>query len=459
YEWFRNGSATGLTGETVSPTQTSVGDVWACVVTPYDGTDYGPPGNDTIVISQAEGPENTPPSAPSVLIEPDPAYSNDTLSCTILVSSYDADNDTVTYFYEWFRNGSTTGLIGETVSPTQTSVGDEWACVVTPYDGTDYGPPGNDTIVISQAEGPKNTPPSAPIVLIEPDPAYSNDTLSCTILVSSYDIDNDPITYSYEWFRNGSATGLTGETVSPTQTSVGDVWACVVTPYDGTDYGPPGNDTIVISQAEGPENTPPSAPSVLIEPDPAYSNDTLSCTILVSSYDADNDTVTYFYEWFRNGITTGLTGASVPSNQTLIGDEWTCVVTPYDGLDFGLSGSDSITIKVIVSGTYNLNPSISFICAFGLLDLQYTQFIFVDYDSTLEIWPAMNGEGYMTGSSASEGTIDVSFYSPGSCSYLFTLQGTFIDNDTWEATFTVEFSGSTCFDCTSQSWQITGTRV
>ena len=313
--------------------------------------------------------------------------------------------------------------------------------------------------MISPAEEPKNTPPSAPIVLIEPDPAYSNDSLSCTILVSSYDVDDDTVTYSYEWFRNESTTGLTGKTVSPTETLAGEEWTCVVTPYDGTDYGPPGNDSIVISPTEGSENTPPSAPTVLIGPDPAYSNDNLSCTILVSSSDADNDPVTYSYEWFRNGIITGLIGDSVPSNQTLIGDEWTCVVTPYDGSDFGLPGSDSITIKVIASGTYNLNPSIAYTCAFGLLDFQYTQFTLVDDGSTLVIQPAMNGEGYMTGSSALEGTIDASFYSPGSCSYLFTLQGIFIDNDSWQATFTVEFFGSTCFDCTSHSWELTGTRV
>ncbi|MFX0125996.1 MAG: hypothetical protein ACFFAE_20415 [Candidatus Hodarchaeota archaeon] len=459
YEWFLNESSIGLTSDSVLSTLTSVGDVWVCVVTPYDGTDYGPPGNDSIVILLAEEPKNTPPSAPIVLIKPDPAYSNDTLSCTILVSSYDVDNDTVTYSYEWFLNESATGLTAVSVLSILTSVGDVWVCVVTPYDGTDYGPPGNDSIVILPAERTKNTPPSTPIVLIEPDPAYSNDTLNCIILVSSYDVDDDLVTYSYEWFINESTTGLTGKTVSPTLTSAGEEWTCVVTPYDGTDYGPPGNDTIVISRAEEPENTPPSAPTVLIEPDPAYSNDTLNCIILVSSYDADNDTVTYIYEWFRNGITSGLTGDSVPSNQTLIGDEWTCVVTPYDGSDYGLPGSDSITIKVIVSGTYSLNPSISYICAFGLVDLQYAQFTFVDDGTTLVIKPAMNGEGDMMGSSASEGTIDVSFYSPGSCGYQFTLQGIFIDNDTWQATFKVEFFGSMCFDCSSYSWEITGIRV
>ncbi len=416
-------------------------------------------------LEQEQPQENIPPTAPEVFIEPDPAYSNSSLTCIIIVPSYDADNDTVSYNYGWFLNESSTGLAGESVLSTLTSVGDIWTCVVTPYDGTDYGPPGNDTIMISQIEepAPENTPPSAPTVLIEPDPAYSNDTLTCTILDSSYDADNDTVIYSYEWFRNGSTTGLMGETISPIHTSIGDEWTCVVTPYDGTDYGSPGNATIVISQAEEPEpvpeNTPPSAPTVLIEPDPAYSNDTLTCTILDSSYDVDNDTVIYSYEWFRNGITTGLTSDSVLSNQTSVGDEWTCVVTPYDGSDFGLSGNDSITIKVVVSGTYDLNPSISYTCAYGLVDLQYTQFTFVDDDTTLVIQPAMNDEGYMTGSSALNGNIYVSYYSPGSCSYLFTLQGSFIDNDTWYAVFTLEFTGSTCFDCYSQSWEITGTRV
>ncbi len=412
-------------------------------------------------LDQQQTQENIPPTAPEVFIKPDPAYSNTSLTCIIIVPSYDANNDTVSYNYEWFLNESFTGLISDSVLSTLTSVGDVWTCVVTPYDGTDYGPPGNDTIMISQVEepAPENTPPSAPTVLIEPDPAYCNDTLTCIILISSYDADNDTVTYFYEWFRNGSTTGLMEETVSPTQTSIGDEWTCVITPYDGTDYGSPGNDTIVISQVEEPENTPPTAPVVLISPDPVYSNDTLMCIITSPSNDIDNDTISYVIAWYCNEELIYQNVWVILANDTSVMDVWKCVVTPYDGSDFGPSGNDSITIKVFVSGTYTLNPSISYTCAYGLVDLQYTQFTFVDDDTTLVIHPAMNAEGYMTGSSALNGNIYASYYSPGSCSYLFTLQGNFIDNETWQAVFTVEFTGSTCFDCYSQSWEITGTRV
>jgi hypothetical protein len=115
-----------------------------------------------------------------------------------------------------------------------------------------------------------------------------------------------------------------------------------------------------------------------------------------------------------------------------------------------------------VDGTYGLSPQISYNCAYYMgsymINLQYSQFTFVDDGNTLTVQPAMNGEGYMTGSSATNGVINVDYFSPGNCNYIFTLTGSFTDNDTWQGTFKVAFSGIYCFDCTDQSFNITGTR-
>jgi hypothetical protein len=112
----------------------------------------------------------------------------------------------------------------------------------------------------------------------------------------------------------------------------------------------------------------------------------------------------------------------------------------------------------VPSGTYTFNSPIYYSCAFGALIIDYTQFTFIDNGIILTIQPAMPGGCLMSGNSAIDGLIDVSCTSPGTCNVIFSLEGAFTDNDTWEATFTVVFSGS-CMDCISQSWNIIGTRL
>ncbi len=405
---------------------------------------------------------NVPPTAPVVFITPNPTYDNDTLICSIIIPSTDPDNDSISYTFTWVLNGSETDIITNTVPSIETSPNDVWQCFVTPFDGTDPGEVGSDTVVIQERTPIKavNTPPTAPEVFIVPEPAYSNMSLFCNITTPSIDLDNDTITYFYEWFLNGSPSGFTGANLTSFHTHTHDEWTCVVTPFDGQNYGPSSSDVIII-QDDGiptPENNPPTAPVVIISPDPAYSNNTLTCTILFPSTDIDNDSISYIYEWYLNGNLTNITGTNVLPNRTSVMDQWKCVVTPYDGIAYGSSGNYTVLIKVVVSGAYSLNPIISYICAFGVYSIFYSSFTFVDTGTTLTVQPLMNDGGYMTGLSASNGIIDVSFTYAGSCTDIYTLVGTFIDEDTWQATFTVSFTGM-CYDCFSHQWILTGSRV
>ncbi|MFX1438216.1 MAG: hypothetical protein ACFFAA_13660 [Promethearchaeota archaeon] len=127
--------------------------------------------------------------------------------------------------------------------------------------------------------------------------------------------------------------------------------------------------------------------------------------------------------------------------------------------NYGTPGDDKKpSLAYTPSGTYTFNSPIYYSCAFGTFIIDYSEFNFIDNGITLTIQPAMPGDCYMSGSSATDGQIDVSCVSPGTCATTFSLVGTFTENDTWEATFTVAFSGS-CMDCTYQSWDIIGTRV
>jgi len=420
-----------------------------------------------ILIFPPSGPvvANTPPTAPIVFITPTPAYDDDTLICSILFPSSDPDNDSISYTYIWVLNGTLTDIITDTVQANETMPNDVWQCYVTPFDGMNVGKNGTDTVVIEKRLPiePSNTPPTAPVVSINPNPAYTNMSLFCNITTPSTDEDNDTIVYHYEWFVNGSVTGFTGPNLSSIHTYANDEWTCVVTPFDGQNYGPSGNDVIII-QNDGiptPKNTPPTIPVVIISPDPAYSNDTLSCTISVPSNDSDNDTIIYLYEWYLNDNLTNLTGSTVFSNQTSVGDIWKCVVTPYDGIDYGFSADYTSIIHVVASGTYSLSPIIAYSCALGLYDISYSSFTFIDTGTTLTVQPLMNNGGYMIGASAAHGIINAIFVYPGGptgCTETYTLVGDFITEDIWQATFTILFSNN-CMGCLNVEWLITGTRI
>jgi len=77
-------------------------------------------------------------------------------------------------------------------------------------------------------------------------------------------------------------------------------------------------------------NTPPSAPTVTIAPDPATTNDALVATGS-GSVDDDGDNVSYTYSWTQNGNATSYNSSSVPASATAFGEVWQVRVTPNDG--------------------------------------------------------------------------------------------------------------------------------
>ena len=77
-----------------------------------------------------------------------------------------------------------------------------------------------------------NTPPEISSVSISPSTATLNDDLVCSVAVT--DDDGDVVTLSYVWIRNGLIIENENEqTLSATNTSVGDVISCQVTANDG----------------------------------------------------------------------------------------------------------------------------------------------------------------------------------------------------------------------------------
>ena len=81
-------------------------------------------------------------------------------------------------------------------------------------------------------------------------------------------------------------------------------------------------------------NTPPTAPTVAINPTGATSSDTLIASASGST-DVDGQSVTYTYEWYENGVLTSYTSTMIPSSDVDVNDVWTVRVTPNDGYHDG----------------------------------------------------------------------------------------------------------------------------
>lgn len=92
-------------------------------------------------------------------------------------------------------------------------------------------------------------------------------------------------------------------------------------------------------------NTPPTAPEVHITPEDPSPGFGLSCAVRIPSEDPDADLLSYAFSWERNDLSYPLEAGELESNITEAGDYWTCLVTPFDGKDWGDIGSFTVFIQ------------------------------------------------------------------------------------------------------------------
>ncbi len=90
-----------------------------------------------------------------------------------------------------------------------------------------------------------NTPPVASTVRILPSNATQMNNLSCNY--SYYDAQSQQENgTTFQWFKNNSLqTGLTGQTITASNLTVGDTWICQVTAADGINNGTPVNSSAI----------------------------------------------------------------------------------------------------------------------------------------------------------------------------------------------------------------------
>ncbi len=334
YEWLRDGVGTGLSSTTVDPINTASGESWTVQVYPSDGNVEGPAGADSVII------ENSAPVITGMTLTPEPAFTDDTLTCT--ATTTDADSDYVTTSFTWLVDGLDPGPVGPTLDGSNFSRDQVVRCTAIPDDGLDLG---NDDFRELPID---NTPPVVLTVDITPSPLFTADL--ATAAATGSDADSDGVTFTYDWTIDGAPAG-TGPTLSGF--SRGQLVEVTATPDDATDLGVAGVDSIVVS------NTPPTAATVSISPVAPNPADNLVCGVDVPATDADSDPISYTIDWERDGVpwagattTTILANDTIDAADTATNQTWTCLVTPDDTFDIGPTSQDSVAVTCVPSTWY-----------------------------------------------------------------------------------------------------------
>ena len=278
---------------------------------------------------------NTPPSAPQIEINPQPAYTTDILSLNVSQDP-DMDGDSITYSYEWLKDGILTTHTSSTLPSTATSVDEEWTVRVIPNDGWISGSAGETSIVIT------NSSPSVDSISISPTTAYNDSLLTCAAQISDAD---EILTPSYSWTVGNST--LSGSTLdlSTTNAMPTDSVTCTATAQDSGGLVAVSSSNIII------ENREPSVTSISLLPNQVYTNSLVECVGTVIDDDGETPTTSISWSIGTTQIGTGTT-IQLDSLTTSPGDVLSCTIIAQDGF----SGAAS---SVITSVVENTDPVIS----------------------------------------------------------------------------------------------------
>ena len=345
YAWSRDGLPAPFTTATIYPGTLRHGETWRVEVTPFDGEETGEAVAAQVVV------ENTPPPAPLVLLVPEVAGVGQELTCQVKAPARDADDEPLTLHYRWYRGDQLVPVAedGPTLPAGIVRRGERWRCEAWANDGFADGPRASAELTI------RNTPPTAPQVVVEPERPHRRDALACRISLPSVDRDGDPVTYTYAWWRNGKpmAPGPDPSAVDPSRIAKNERWRCSATPSDGTVSGPPGAAERTVL------NTPPGPARVRLAPATPRPGQPLRCELVAKSEDEDGDPVRYRFIWVRNGEVQSFAGSSqeVPGRLVRAGDRWRCRVVPTDGTDEGPeTSSEEVSLPQVAEPPLSSSP-------------------------------------------------------------------------------------------------------
>ena len=352
YAWYRydgvNSTLLSLNQQLELTTNNSEkGDTIRCSVTVQD--ESGSQTIDEASISVV----NTPPVLQSVGITPLNPTNQDNIICNAYGT--DLDQDTVMYEYIWMIDGV---LQAETSSELSsgTDSGSLVECRVTISDVEDVGN------TLSSSTTIQNSIPTVSNITLSPSVAFTDDIITANATI--IDLDNDPLTYNYDWYvdgalvQSGVGTTLNGEQHFEKNQEI----LVVVTANDGVDNSLPNTSVPLFIQ-----NTTPTTPEVVFATEYVSDVEDLVCEVTVLPMDDDDDVVNLQFNWTVNGspwlnstIDTNFPGDTIDSALITVGDEVSCSVTASDSTDQTTSvATDATVVNCPVQYEYLFNEDFS----------------------------------------------------------------------------------------------------
>ena len=255
--------------------------------------------------------------------------SNALLTCEGDIS--DPDLETVSTILSWNVDGTIVQSETLQLDPSTNYTGQEIGCTIKATD------PHGSTHERSSSVRIKNTLPSIDHIELSIEHPTSQDSLSCSVQTSDFDLD--PVTTSYVWLIDGQNTGETNPVLS-SPLPVDSEITCVTTPFDGKDFGESASVTTSVV------NIPPTIDSIDITPSQVFADSVLNCTTTYS--DRDPHPVQLSQYWLQNGNPVG-EGTTLSLNPTIfsVGDTIECHAMVVDET----GATDTDIVSTIVSNT------------------------------------------------------------------------------------------------------------
>ncbi|RYX80740.1 hypothetical protein EON83_27305 [bacterium] len=284
---------------------------------------------------------NVAPVVNSVSIAPNSPTTNSLLTATPAAS--DVDSDSLTFTYQWNKNGSAIGgATGSTLDLSVIGNGDKGNTItvtVVANDGKDDSAP-----FTSAPLTVGNTAPTMTTVSISPTDPKTDTILTAT--PAGGDVDSDTLTFTYQWKKGGvdivGATGNTLNLATAGNGSKGDLITVEVKAYDGSAYS-----TALTSSSVTVADTAPVVALVTLTPTNPNTSTLLTAT--PTGEDLDGDPLTYSYVWTKNNnVIAGQTGATLDLSVAGNGDNGDVIAVTVTANDGSLSSAPFTSAPVTV---------------------------------------------------------------------------------------------------------------
>ena len=269
----------------------------------YDGVDYSDEATQNVQV------ENSIPTSPSLSLSPSTIYVGDTLTATASGST-DTDGDTITYYYKFYNVNTSTILqdwsTDNTYTVQQSDAHDIIRVYARAYDGYGYSNEVSQDITIS------NSVPTISDLSYTPSSVYVGTEITASSTCS--DADGDSTTTYYKFYNINDSSIVqdysTDNTYVVQQSDAHDDIRIYAYCSDGTDSSSEASTDLSVL------NSVPTAPTD-ISWSPLTPSINVQETVTASgSTDADNDTITYYYQFYDVNTSTILQDWSTTNTYT-----------------------------------------------------------------------------------------------------------------------------------------------